>query len=221
MKLRCAHLDRQGREIVPRLRSDRPLHQPPIARPDHPDPACMPGRLTEPPQGRQTVAALVERAEPALGAERATHALDHTSAPAPPTPARTATQPPDGAHMASAQHRRLSTTSHDTRDPTIGQQHRAIVHRHAQIALTQHIVRLRLRQTYPPSKNLTRDAHRSIVSLTLTAMARAPVPLEPLLPSCDASSIASSPTNISNPKAGEVLQADADFWIACKATGDD
>ena len=160
MKLRRADLDCQRRQILPGVRCDGPLHQPHVAWPDHRDRCEMPWLLAEPAQRGQAIGALVKRAEPALGSKRAPNTLDDDLQPAlgKQAPEQQAEQLPasvGGAH----QHRRLRPLTGVARHPTIGQQHRPIVHRDAQVALAHDIARLRARQTHAPGKDATRQAH--------------------------------------------------------------
>ena len=76
MELRGAHLDGQRGQVVPGVRRDGPLHEAEIARADHADSSRMPRLGADPVERGQPVGALVERAERALQAEGAAHALD-------------------------------------------------------------------------------------------------------------------------------------------------
>ena len=78
MELRGADLDRQRREVVAGIRRDRPLHEPEIARADHPDPLA---RATAASRIQRSVASPSARSSNGLNCPSEpnvpAHALDH------------------------------------------------------------------------------------------------------------------------------------------------
>ncbi len=143
MELRRADLNRERREVVAGLGRDRPLHEPEVARAHHPDPVAVPRLLAEPAQRREAVVTLDERAELALGAERAAHALDHDLQPALGKQAAEQQSDELPAPVRGAdEHGRLRAVPRGAGDPAVGEQRRAVIHHHAEVLLADHIDRL-------------------------------------------------------------------------------
>ncbi len=161
VKLRRAHLDRQRGQVVPGLRRDRPLHQPQVAGADHADPLGVPRLLADPAQRGQTVDALVERAEPALRAECPPHALhDDLQPPLGQDPSEDQAERAGAVRRASAPARSAAAgRARRACHPAVGQQHRAVVHRDAQVALADDVAGLRARQPHAPGEDRTPEAH--------------------------------------------------------------
>ena len=160
MELRGADLDGERGEVVAGVGRERPLHEPEIAGADHADALGVPGLRADPPQRGEPVGALVEGAELALRAERAAHALHEHLQPA------LGEQPSeDQAEQLAApvgrahEHRRLRLVAARARDVAVGEQYRAVVHPHAQIALADDVAGLRARQAHAPGDDRAGEAH--------------------------------------------------------------
>ena len=161
VKLRGRDLDRERRDVVAGRGRDGPLHEAEVARADEPDPLAVPGLRADPVERRQAVVALVERVEVAAGAERAARALDDDLQPA--LGERAAEDEPE--HLAAAvrrahEHRRLRRVARRARDPAVGQQHDAVVHRHAQVLLADDVLGLGAGQAGERGEQRAGEAHR-------------------------------------------------------------
>ena len=160
VELRRGDRGREGAELVARLRGDRPLHQPHVARADHAHRALAPRLLAQPAQRRQAVGALVERREAPSGAERPAHALhDDLEAAlgeqAPVDDAEEAVPAVRGAH----EDRRRLVSRRARGDVAVGEQDHAVVHLGGQVAQDLDVAGLRRGQVQRPAEDLAEQAH--------------------------------------------------------------
>ena len=120
----------------------------------------MPRLRADPAERRKPIGTLVERRERPFGSERPADALDHDlkSALSEQAPEQQPDRPVAAVRRAD-QHGRLRAATIIAPEPAVGEQHRAVVHRDAQVALADDVERLGRDQPHAPGEQLAGKAH--------------------------------------------------------------